>query len=135
MGDAGDDATTSSDSSSDATSDAPAEDASPDGSDAGDASEACDAGCRVCCRQEHPDAAAIIRNDERTCACVQPGDCEAGALCGNNLCADQKEVTSCIQCLDDPDAGDCTQKALAKCATQPECAALEACLVACGDGG
>ena len=128
--DGGDDAT---------TSDAPTADA-PTATDAADAEPvddggACDAGCRACCRLAHPEAGVIIRADEKQCACAKPGDCEAGAVCGNNLCADQKETLSCVACLDDPDAGDCTQKALAKCAVQPECAALEACIVACGDGG
>jgi len=132
VGDGGEDATTN-----DATaSDAP-DDTSNDAADAApvDDGGACDAGCRACCRLAHPEAGVIIRNDEKQCACAKPGDCEAGAVCGNSLCADQKETLSCVACLDDPDAGDCTQKALAKCAVQPACAALETCIVACGDGG
>ena len=100
-----------------------------------DAGTLCEAGCRACCRQEHPDAATIIRKDEETCACSKPGDCEAGTTCGNNLCSAMKESAACVVCLDDPDSGDCTQKALAKCAAVPECAAFEQCILACGDGG
>jgi hypothetical protein len=123
----------------DTSTDSPPSDASPGDvvvadvvTDAGDG---CDAGCRACCRQTHPDAGAIIRHDEMTCACTKPGDCEGGTTCGPNLCADMKETVGCIACLDDPDAGDCTQKALAKCTAQPECAAFEQCILACGDGG
>lgn len=122
----------------DTSTDAPG-DASPDdvvvADVAQDGGDGCDAGCRVCCRQTHPDAGAIIRHDEMLCACNKPGDCEAGATCGNNLCTDMKESLPCIACLDDPDAGDCTQKALVKCAAQPECASFEQCILACGDAG
>jgi hypothetical protein len=120
--------TSTTDSASDAPSDAPADVIT-------DAGTGCEAGCRACCRQSHPDAGAIIRKDEMTCACNKPGDCEAGTTCGSNLCSAMKETVACIACLDDPDAGDCTQKALAKCAAQPECAAFEQCILACGDGG
>ena len=124
---------------SDTSTDAPPDDASPNDvvvvDVVADAGELCEAGCRACCRQTHPDAGAITRKDEMTCACSKPGECEAGATCGDNLCSDMKETVSCIACLDDPDAGDCTQKALAKCATQPECAAFEQCILACGDAG
>lgn len=135
--DASVDGTVGDTSTTDAPSDVGSTDAPSDvviGDSASDAA-VCDAGCKACCRQAHPDGGAIIRHDEMVCGCTNPGDCEAGATCGSNLCADQKESVACIACLDDSDAGDCTQKALAKCAIQPECAALEACLVACGDGG
>jgi hypothetical protein len=132
--DGGNDGTISDTSASDSPSDASAGDV-VDTDVVTDAGTVCEAGCRACCRQEHPDAAAIIRKDETNCACAKPGDCEAGATCGNNLCANMKETAACIVCLDDPDSGDCTQKALAKCAAQPECAAFEQCILACGDGG
>jgi hypothetical protein len=88
--------------------------------------------CRACCDMAYPTAAMEIRTDEQTCACSTPGDCEAGAVCGNNLCMNKAASMACTACLRDPDAGGCQAAAVNKCKGDTACAPYVTCIGGCG---
>lgn len=93
------------------------------------------AGCRACCAQAYPDAAALFESTEENCACTTPGDCKNE--CANSLCkGNQPNAQSpCEACVLSKDAGSCFETAAAACATTPECGKFAGCVAGCGNGG
>ena len=89
-------------------------------------------GCRQCCAQANPDAAAIFLAAEQTCACTTPGDCKANNVCGQTLCKGNQASGPCYQCLNDKDSGDCFTVAAAACIQNSACQPLAACVAQCG---
>lgn len=74
---------------------------------------------------------ASVRTFEVACACTSPGDCEAGAACGNTLCSGKAAGMACNACLRDPDAGDCQNEALKACKADTACDPFAGCVTGC----
>ena len=125
--DAGRDATTG-----DASGDGGGADVAP-GNDAGPPDGACPKGCRACCAEQYPDAAALFVTTEETCACTTPGDCKTE--CANTICKGiQPQGGACEACLFNKDAGGCFGVAVTTCAADTECQKFAGCVAGCGGG-
>lgn len=136
-GDGGNDATTDvvgndSPQGNDTGTDTGGNDAGNDVVQGNDAGCAPGPGCRQCCAQKNPDAAAIFLTAEETCACTTPGDCNTQQTCKQNLCNGGQANQNCTACLNDKDAGDCFNVAAAACIQNAACQPLAACVAQCG---
>ena len=86
-----------------------------------------DAGCVSCCFNNHPDGAVTYFGTLETCACTTGATCHSASVCLNNLCKGSNPSPTCDNCLSNPDAGDCYNKADNACAGDPDCVALFDC--------
>ncbi len=108
-----------------------ASDASDANDDAANPDQPCatdDAGCVACCFNNHPDGSATYFDSLVNCACAKGATCHSASVCLNNLCKGYDPSPTCQTCLDNPDAGDCDNKAINDCSNDVDCVAFFDCL-------
>jgi len=88
--------------------------------------------CAAACEEQHPDGMYWYNNLKGTCACSGCSD-----ACTQSVCNDKQTPSdACLPCVQESLGGDSCQRHAglfrSGCLGKKECAALVACITACG---